>query len=145
MPSQGTPLVQFRSGELLQRLQERAQDGQGLGLVASRDLGRYYALVDDALPRLRETLSRDEACAVMDACNGLYMDDGVGARFLWAEVADSDGLDEKWGIDQNALVGKLRGLSLAATMTLADAIGRFWTRPEMETDEGLRRVGLLAP
>lgn len=144
MPQQGTQLVQFRGGDLLPRLEARADDRAGLGLIARRDLERYYSLVDDALAHLRTVLSRDESCAVMDACNGLYQDDAITPRYLWAEVADTEGLGAKWGVSEEMLVHKIRGLTPTEAMALADAIGRFWREPERDADEMLREVGLLA-
>ena len=60
-------------------------------------------------------LSRNEACAVCDAANGLILDESSW-QSLWAEVADAirlDGLDEKWEIDGTGLVARLRAASPA--------------------------------
>ena len=91
-------------------------------------------------------LSRNEACAVCDAANGLILDESSW-QSLWAEVADAirlDGLDEKWEIDGTGLVARLRAASPGAKLALAEAVEEFWRGHHAEpTDEGLRAVGIL--
>ena len=120
---QGTP-VQFRSATLEPLLQQRAAPGQSPGSIAARDLERYYALLAVSLPALSEL----ETMALRDALNGTVLDVST-ARLLWAGVDDAirlDGLAEKWGIDGVALVARLRGLTLAQSLALVDAVERYW-------------------
>jgi hypothetical protein len=139
-------LVQFRPGKpLAELLATRAtrDPGRSPGVVAKRDLLRYYLLLEIGLDGLG--LTEAEACLICDALNGTWLEDPT-IRLSWAEVADAcrlDHLDEKWAVDGDALVAKLRALSLLQQYALADAVERFWQTPELPTDEGLRRVGLL--
>jgi hypothetical protein len=84
---------------------------------------RYDRIIDDVMP----TLSEAEWCALCDANNGTVLDDHPQTVcYLWANVADFDGLGEKWGVDQAALVDKLRILPYAALCALAEVIADFW-------------------
>lgn len=120
----GSMMIQFRAGELRTALEGRASASLSVDLVAKRDLGRYYTLLD----AVRPTFSEAEASLILDACNGIVWDQrSVG--FLWAEVADGiklDGLDEKWGVDGGALVKRLRALPFAELQAIADASERWW-------------------
>ncbi|WP_456425092.1 hypothetical protein [Rhodocaloribacter sp.] len=53
-------------------------------------------------------------------------DEAYGARLLVVGVEDAitpDGVDKKWAVDAEALLGKLRGIGLAEIYALADAGG----------------------
>ncbi len=110
---------------------------------------RYRDLLRRGLADL--ALTRGEACLICDALNGTMLfaalDEHDGTyMFIPAEIADSihlDGTDEKWGVDGEALGAKLAAASPAALCAIADACERFWERPERDTDELLREVGLL--
>lgn len=93
-------------------------------------LERYTYMLQRSLPVLRETFSEKEMSLIADSCNGT-MFQAWSVPLLYANIEDSiklDGLDEKWGIDGVALLSGLRGLDLAATFALVDAVERFWTR-----------------
>lgn len=142
MPDQsGTPPISFRSGDLLEPILIRATEASGLGVTAKRDLGRYYALIGEAKRTL--SLSRNELCATMDACNGLHLVDDIRWRYLWADVADTPDLGDKWGIDRDALVAKLRAMTPLQLIALADAIEIFWAHTQSDTDDALRIAGVL--
>ena len=47
--------------------------------------------------------------------------------FMWANVADSGGIGEKWGIDAERLVVKMRNLTYAETVAVAEVVQRFWS------------------
>jgi len=90
-------------------------------------------------------LSRDEACAVCDANNGFFVSEG-GWQHMWANIADADrlnGLSEKWEIDAEALVKKIREADLGSRYALAVAVKRFWDRCQEDTDVVLRDLGLI--
>src|SRR5690349_5628007 len=95
------PPVTFRDRALESRIQERV-DGRlndSLGLVAKRDLERYYDLLE--LELRQAPLALAEACLVCDALQGVsIVDDRWQA--LWADIGDAirlRHLHEKWGID----------------------------------------------
>ena len=99
----------------------------------------YTALIQAAMPEL----PRDEWCAIMDATNGLYMQpgDGQAYRFMWAEIADAEGLGEKWGIDQRALAAKVRAFAMPQIVAVAEASRAFWNRSDLPTDSALAMSG----
>jgi hypothetical protein len=93
------------------------------------DLARYYRLLAEIRPTLRERFSPEEISLILDSCNG-WMMDFSSPQFIWANVADSirlNQLDQKWGVSKpDDLVQRLRGLSLLESIALADAITRWW-------------------
>lgn len=93
------------------------------------DLTRYYRLLAEARPALRERFSPAELSLILDACNG-WMMDVASPAYLWMEVADAvrlNGIDTKWEVsDASALVQRLRDLSWIEQVALADAIARWW-------------------
>lgn len=122
--------VQFRDKMLESQLMRRTGKGGSTGLTAGRLLRRYLDLCQDALPTLR----LGEWCAICDAMNGIWMHDGWSPRYLWVEISETEGLGEKWGIDQEALVTMLRGASLATTLAIVDVVEQFWSREDWPTD-----------
>jgi hypothetical protein len=140
--------VQFRAGDgLAEQLAARADRAQSLGLVAQRDLARYYSLLERELARI--PLSEAEASLIVDACNGVVWEPHT-APLLWADIDDAirhDGLDRKWGVDGAALVARLRDLSPCAQLALADAAERYWAAAgagdQRSNADLLRAVGLV--
>ncbi len=143
------PRVEFRPGNLEPELASRADAGMSLGLVALRDLERYYALLRDELAPLRDRLTEGEALLILDAMNGL-MTEAHTYRLLWANVADAirlDGLDRKWEVDGDRLVTLLQSISPGVTMALCDAVERAWNLVGQgdgrDMREIVRAVGLV--
>lgn len=147
--------VTLRLGELEPHVTARMGDGAA-GAIVKRDLGRYYALLHDALRRIHFSLA--EAEAVVFALNGF---DAASIRYLWAEVErcylENDDQPETppyWmlpnDLDAAALVEKLRELSLTEAIAVLDAVQRYWTNypdagimdDELDTN-GLIEVGLV--
>lgn len=93
------------------------------------DLLRYYRLLAEMRPALRERFSTAEISLILDACNGWMMDFSSPAH-IWMEVADGirlNQLDTKWQVtDGQGLVERLRALTWIESVTLADAIARWW-------------------
>ena len=101
---------------------------------------RYSAIVAAHTPAMTEA----EWCACCDALNGHYMDAGdglMGVRYAWASVEDCEGLGDKWGVDQSALVARLRALPLADAVALAEVVQRFWRRTDLPMSEALAAAG----
>jgi hypothetical protein len=132
--NQGTKLVTFRGGSLLLEFAKRAdmQGDPGEGRLAKRDLKRYYHALDQALAYVRGTLSEGEASAICDANNGTFWE-SWSFTMLWANVHDTPGLGEKWGIDQAALIAKMQKWSLIQAMAVVDAVERFWIGCDSES------------
>ena len=119
-------------------------DFSSIHQIANRDLSRYYNIIKYALREVE--LSEKEAMAVIDSTNGTMLDN-FSIRLMFANVEDSidyDSLAEKWGIDGEALVLKLKNASVGYLHALADAIERYWLISEGElTAEKLKKVGLI--
>lgn len=136
-----SPPVSFRNRDIEAQIATRAADGVSSGSVASRDLGRYYALLDRALRQV--VLSEGEASLLCDAMNGVLHTE-KDAHLFWAGIDDAirlDRLDAKWGVDGAALVDKLRDLGPCAAQAIVDAVERFWRDPNRK--DALRAVGLV--
>lgn len=83
----------------------------------------WLQLITSATPRLPQA----DWLAVIDALKGApLMADPTTLRYAWAEVAESPGLGAKWGIDQPALAGKIKGLDSAGLIALREVVTRYW-------------------
>lgn len=130
MSTPGNPRITFRAQpELMDQAEARA----GTGIVGSaseaarRDLERYYLLIERELALL--DLSGAEWNLLRDASNGVIWEAWSAATMLWANTEDAIrlyGLDEKWEVDGEALVRKLRNLSAGAVWAVIDAVERWW-------------------
>lgn len=120
---------------VLSAIQGPAEERYALSGRINTIVGRYGEIVRRSMPEL--TLG--EWCAVCDANNGSMIDveefAAISASLLWANVADSPGIGEKWGVDAKTLVKKLRGLSFAETIAVAEVVQRFWSDCA-QTDNG---------
>lgn len=129
------------------------RDSVGLGMVAMRDLERYYALLSAELARI--DLSVGEAMLLCDVLNGSAQHNNMTPP-LTAEVEDAfedrdaEGrplLANKWDIDPDRLLAKLRRLGPAATWAVVEAVERWWSGPYrregVDHETTLREVGLI--
>lgn len=113
------------------------QESSRLNTVAER----YMAMVADELARLE--LTHQEWCTVMDANNGVQaIGDDTHASMVWANIADTPGLGEKWGIAQSDLVRRLRALPRSTLIAIVEACDRFWSRSDLPTDAALAAAGI---
>ena len=141
--SEGTPLVQFRSGDLMPKLEARVGGTRATSenVAAKRDLERYYDLLAEALP----AFPRPQALLICDALNGtLFHETTSPARQLSYELHDvPPALYEKHKVDKKTLVNRVADLSPAEALAVIDAVERFWNG----TSEGLTvtDVGLCGP
>jgi hypothetical protein len=113
--------------------------------VADRDLERYYNLLKYALREV--SLTEQEAMLVCDALNGVFFDD-FSIRLMHASVEDAlkfDGLAEKWEVDRDKLIGKLRSYSTGALYSIADAVEQWWNLNDesFSNTQKLEAVGLI--
>lgn len=137
--------ISFASRDLERELAARTEaDSQAArSLTAKRDLERYYETLRRSLP----TFTEQEATLIVDALNGTILEPNT-VTLLWANVDDHNRLyDGSLPMDVAALVARLRGLSYAECMALADAVERFWSaanqRDSMTLADGLRTVGMV--
>jgi hypothetical protein len=125
------------------RILGQADDSPELESLSGRinaAIGRFGELVADGMP----ALTKGEWCAIMDANNGCFTHEFQPDErsLLWANLADSQGMDEKWGIDSNALVKKMRIWSQVESTAAIEAVAAFWRNYELPTDEALIRAGV---
>jgi len=132
--------------EVLSHLEEEPSPGvrPGIATVVRRDLERYYQLIRDELRHL--PLERQEILLILDALNGVSIaPPGMARGAVLVNVRDHIQLNQassKWGVDGEELMIKLGGMSPGTLMALADLGERFWARPEEDTDELLRALGV---
>lgn len=87
-------------------------------------LARYDRLVREHAPEL----TIGEWCAICDANNGAILDDiPRSVSYMWANVADYQGLGEKWGIDADRLAVTMRSWGYAQQIACAEIVQRFWS------------------
>jgi hypothetical protein len=118
--------------DVINALRKRNKNGESIGWFANQEIERLYALYEDALNSIK--LTQSEACFIVDMLNATIMDE-KSARMLWAEADDAiklDNLDQKWIVDGEALISKLRGLTTIQAMAIVDASNRFWATDENE-------------
>jgi hypothetical protein len=125
-PARRQPITITIEPEVLAWIDERADNRSE---QINGDLTRYYRLLAEIRPTLREKFSPQELSLILDACNGWMMDFSSPA-YIWMEVADAirlNQLDKKWEIAKpDDLVQRLRTLSWVERVALADAITRWW-------------------
>jgi len=100
--------------------------GSNRSEVLNRDLGRLYDIYRYELSAME--FSPGEARLLAETLKYWHPDAGM-ARHLWNVVDDAirlDRVDEKYGTDGQALVKKLRGLSISQALAITDAIERYW-------------------
>jgi hypothetical protein len=139
-------VVQFRAGDTLFPEIHVRDEGHGTGHTARRDLERYYYMIRSQTPKFTEP----EARLLVDALSGIITEPHT-ARLLWALVDDAirlGRLDEKWGVDGQALVQRLRhDLCPFEALAVTDAVERVWNlmndAKSGPMTEVLIRVGLL--
>lgn len=129
----GEPILQLIASR-------RAHDDDAVNVsgILNRTVERYQQIITAHLPRLRW----QEWCAIFDALNGVWINDHWSPRYTALEVQDAEGLGEKWGIDQPALVATLQAMDMATGMAVLDATERFWASEAQPGADGWR--GLVA-
>lgn len=100
---------------------------------------RFETLVRNLLP----ALTRKEWLAILDANNGgsdIWQEANghSSATLIWANVSDSEGLGDKWGIDQDSLVKRLSAMTDSQLVAIDEAISRFWNHYELEESDAFR-------
>jgi len=125
-PASRQPISITIEPEVLAWIEERADNRSE---QINGDLTRYYRLLAEIRPTLREKFSPQELSLILDACNG-WMMDFASPTYIWMEVADAirlNGLDRKWEVaTPDDLVRRIRALSWPESIALADAIARWW-------------------
>lgn len=116
-----------------------AGEGESLSGRLNQIVSRYDDIVRHVMPEFPD----NEWCAIFDANNGAIVlfagDEPTDLAFsgVWANVADSQGFDDKWRVDVDALAQKLRALPASQKIAVLEAIQTFWEHHEKPTDEAL--------
>ncbi len=137
------PMVFFRlaDGPVRTALEARTEHGLKEGLVARRDLERYYQVLADELSTVN--LSEPEASLIVDVCNGTLFE-SFSYQLLWANISDAgQEYGDKWGVDMRKLTRKIRAFTPGQNMAVVDSISRFWSDATRPTGDQLRAVGLV--
>ena len=91
---------------------------------------KYLAAIEIGLTSVQGKLTRQEAKAILDVMNGYmcyaYILPYVVHGGIALEVAETDGIGEKWGIDTQVLVKKLQNIEPLETIGLLEWAERFW-------------------
>lgn len=106
-------------------------EGGNRSWTVSRQLERYFDMIDWNKRELRNILSDAEISLILDTFNGIAFADTVSIRYAWHEVADAiemDRLDEKWKVDGKALVEKMKAMSFGHLIALVDSVEIWWNR-----------------
>jgi hypothetical protein len=136
-------------GKVGQNLLERVNPEMSPSVVAIRDLGRYYALLEAARRRLKGRFSARELEALAYALQGMALVEVPELLYLApATVEDSvryEDLCAMAGIeDCQGFLERVKALELAEVWALVDAVGRYLSLPNGERgEEGWKRLGLL--
>jgi len=118
------------------RLNLRAPDSLVADIAARGDvsesiregLSRYYYLLQISRKRLSNgaVFTGGELSLLVDVCNGTVWE----PQTLCCLVANAEDCEkeyyEKWGVDRDALLSKLDGLTPLDQAAIVDAIERFW-------------------
>lgn len=135
--------------QTISNLQDRVGTtfAQSIHTVARRDLERYYKAIPYTLYCIN--LRYGEAMALIDILNGYLMQPEI-PHMLVPNIEYGiryEGIAEKWDIDGDAFLAKLKRLSPIECLVLNDAVERWWGEQyhvEGETqEERCIRVGLI--
>jgi len=136
-------------GKVGRSLLDRANPEMSPSVVAVRDLGRYYALLEAARRRVRGRFSPGELEALAYALQGMALIEVPELLYLApatvAESVEHENLCAMAEIeDCQGFLERVKGLELAEVWALVDAVGRYLSLPDGERGEkGWKRVGLL--
>lgn len=135
----GTKQTTYYTDETLATLNAGLTEGESFSGRIEAIVARYDRIVKECSPEL--TLG--EWCAICDANNGTILHDlPQTVTFMWANVADSEGLGEKWGIDQTKLVAKMRKWSYPLAVACAEIVQRFrCDTSRTDNEDWLRECG----
>lgn len=144
--SDATSPSAFGEARMIERLEARRRPEESPGQVVTRDLGRYYELLGMSLRNVAQALTVNEKLALADMSNGAYWD-VHRATWIWEQPLEADEADlERWGVDREELMMKLRRLTVIDRVALVDALERFWLLPAEgrgSPEDALSKVGLL--
>ncbi len=109
------------------------------------DLHLFWNMLDIGMTGVERTFTREEMHLILDVLNGacIFTTSMQGGIRLWInsigmEVSDGislDKLDEKWGVDRNAIIKKIENTDRVERLAILDFAARFWRNPSDDLDE----------
>lgn len=103
--------------------------------VASRDLKRYYSIIQYSLWEIE--LTENEVRLIIDSTNGTLFDNFT-IRLIVANIEDGiyiERLDLKHNVDGVKLLSKLKNASIGYYYSLVDAIEKYWAINDGKDDK----------
>lgn len=146
MPSKPNSKVDFRDLELKNQINARYPD-KSEGLMAKRDLKRYYTFLEVELQSLK--LSFEEARAIVYAFEGRKFDDEANLLPIQREIIGAIQLEQvKFSpLQVDVFIRKVKGWEHDQLLALTDAVERFWYSKTVNSSvsdlELLRRMGVI--
>ena len=128
------PRILESTADFLRQKFETTNSGAEIVLEA------FPNLYEQALSDLRGKFSMGELCLMIDVMNGLMLTPGQLGHILVADVEDGislDGLDEKWKVDSEDMIARLRALPFFYICVLEVWSKVFWTSGIFEKEDGL--------
>lgn len=128
---------------------KRITDDMGASAITTRDLARYYALIERALAGIRGRFTPRELEALAYALASMATIETPELIYLAPatveEAEREERLCEQAGLDDcEGFLERVRALDLAQRYALVDAVGRYLALPrEKRGEEGWRDIGLL--
>lgn len=114
------------------RLTEQARigvDQRGTPTQAINEgLERYYQLLARTRKAMENKFAAAELALIADSCNGTLFE-AWSIPLLHANIEDAitlDRLNEKWGVEEELLLDKLKALTHVECHAMVDAVERFW-------------------
>lgn len=124
----------------------RAMTGESVPLRLVSEVRLLRGLLASELNRVPLTVP--EASCLADVVGGDMMQPGWGSILLaevWDAFAAAPGVSSysaKWGVSQDALIARLRGIGPTADLALRDALSAWWAADGEPTAAGFTAAGL---
>lgn len=113
------------------------------GYRRGADIARYRALIE--IGRNELDFTQAEASLICDALNETILDN-QSWQFIDVEIEDACRLNkahEKWNVDPQRLLDKIRDFPAVARVAIVDGVERFWRNPNQDTNAALINAGLI--
>lgn len=124
-------MISFRDSEIEARAEQRSDARASASVIARRDLERYYTLLSFAESELKFELN--ELKLIYDICNGISFEPAMLDPMILANIEDAfchANYAEKWSVDKDALLAKLRALTPLQSWALVTRVEKFWAKAE---------------
>ena len=123
MPSKPNSKVDFRDLDLKNQISKRYPN-KSEGLVAKRDLKRYYAFIDETLKKLN--LDYEEARILVLAFKDKKFDEDSELLQIQREIIGAVLLGEVKLSNSEVFIAKVKSWKPHEVLAITDAVERFW-------------------